>query len=235
MFQYSFHTRNGKTCHRGLSKHRLHAFHRCLWMNLRRSVKIVCKVTEFCYICGNNQKTNPSIMKTRYLLLGAILLSLCCFTSCNDNENLDEPDPDVIWDIYPFNINIEVTDAEGNDLLNPETENSIANQGIKMIYRNKTYKKDSLVTDEQTRDILVRFYGLQTYQRKDGSYLLAIGEFYGNRDYDNEYIILDWNDATPKDTITFSHKFWWENQEPESETTVRLNGVETDNPIHIIK
>ena len=174
-------------------------------------------------------------MKTRYLLLGAILLSLCCFTSCNENENLDEPDPDVIWDIYPFNINIEVTDAEGNDLLNPETENSIANQGIKMIYRNKTYKKDSLVTDEQTRDILVRFYGLQTYQRKDGSYLLAIGEFYGNRDYDNEYIILDWNDATPKDTITFSHKFWWENQEPESETTVRLNGVETDNPIHIIK
>ena len=118
-------------------------------------------------------------MKTRCLFIGAMLLSLCCFTSCNDDENLDGPAPDVIWDIYPFGISIEVTDAEGNDLLNPETENSIANQGIKMIYRNKTYKKDSLVTDEQTRDILVRFYGLQTYQRKDGSYLLAIGEFYG--------------------------------------------------------
>lgn len=174
-------------------------------------------------------------MKTRCLFIGAMLLSLCCFTSCNDDENLDGPAPDVIWDIYPFGISIEVTDAEGNDLLNPETENSIANQGIKMIYWGMTYEKDSLAIDEQTRAVLVRFYGLRTYQRKDGRYLLGIGEFFGDRDYENENIILDWNDGTPKDTITFSHKFWWENQEPESETTVRLNGVETDNPIHIIK
>ena len=174
-------------------------------------------------------------MKTRFLLLGAMLLSLCCFTSCNDDENLDGPAPDVIWDIYPFGISIEVTDAEGNDLLNPETENSIANQGIKMIFRDKTYEKDSLVCEVLSRDYLPRFYGLQTFQTKDGRYLLGIGEFFGDRDYDNENIILDWNNGTPTDPITFSHKFWWENQEPESETTVRLNGVETDNPIHIIK
>ena len=38
MFQYSFHTRNGKTRYRGLCKHRIHAFSRCMWMNLRRMV-----------------------------------------------------------------------------------------------------------------------------------------------------------------------------------------------------
>lgn len=38
MFQYSFHTRNGKTRYRGLLKHRLHAYARCTWMNLRRIV-----------------------------------------------------------------------------------------------------------------------------------------------------------------------------------------------------
>lgn len=38
MFQYSFHTRNGKTRYRGLRKHRIHAYSRCLWMNLRRIV-----------------------------------------------------------------------------------------------------------------------------------------------------------------------------------------------------
>ena len=38
MFQYSFHTRNGKTRYRGLTKHRLHAYNRCFWMNLRRIV-----------------------------------------------------------------------------------------------------------------------------------------------------------------------------------------------------
>lgn len=38
MFQYSFHTRNDKTWYRGLLKHRLHAYARCTWMNLRRIV-----------------------------------------------------------------------------------------------------------------------------------------------------------------------------------------------------
>ena len=38
MFQYSFHTRNGKTRYRGLLKHRMHAYSRCMWMNLRRMV-----------------------------------------------------------------------------------------------------------------------------------------------------------------------------------------------------
>ena len=36
MFQYSFHTRNGKTRYRGLAKHRMHAYSRCMWMNMRR-------------------------------------------------------------------------------------------------------------------------------------------------------------------------------------------------------
>ena len=38
MFQYSFHTRNGKPRYRGLLKHRMHAYSRCMWMNLRRMV-----------------------------------------------------------------------------------------------------------------------------------------------------------------------------------------------------
>lgn len=36
MFQYSFHTRNGKTRYRGLLKHRMQAYARAAWMNLRR-------------------------------------------------------------------------------------------------------------------------------------------------------------------------------------------------------
>ena len=38
MFQYSFHTRNGKTRYRGLLKHRMQAYARAMWMNLRRVV-----------------------------------------------------------------------------------------------------------------------------------------------------------------------------------------------------
>ena len=36
MFQYSFHTRNGKTRYMGLLKHRMQAYARCAWMNFRR-------------------------------------------------------------------------------------------------------------------------------------------------------------------------------------------------------
>ena len=38
MFQYSFHTRNGKTRYRDLLKHRIHAYSRCMWMNLKKMV-----------------------------------------------------------------------------------------------------------------------------------------------------------------------------------------------------
>jgi hypothetical protein len=36
IFQYSFHIRNNKTRYRGLIKHKLFAFAKCLWMNLSR-------------------------------------------------------------------------------------------------------------------------------------------------------------------------------------------------------
>lgn len=43
MFQYSFHTRNNKTRYRGLAKHRMHAYARCMWMNFRRLAIFTCK------------------------------------------------------------------------------------------------------------------------------------------------------------------------------------------------
>lgn len=36
IFQYCFHTRNNKTRYRGLLKHKLQAFARGLWINMRR-------------------------------------------------------------------------------------------------------------------------------------------------------------------------------------------------------
>ena len=38
MFQYIFHTLNGKTRYRVLLKHLMHSYSRCMWMNLRRMV-----------------------------------------------------------------------------------------------------------------------------------------------------------------------------------------------------
>lgn len=52
MFQYSFHTRNNKTRYRGLAKHRMHAYARCMWMNFRRLAIFTYKSSRhlFCTI-----------------------------------------------------------------------------------------------------------------------------------------------------------------------------------------
>lgn len=54
MFQYSFHTRNNKTRYRGLAKHRMHAYARCMWMNFRRLAiyQILSALHLFCTVLG---------------------------------------------------------------------------------------------------------------------------------------------------------------------------------------
>lgn len=46
IFQYSFHTRNNKTRYRGLIKHKLFAFARCLWMNLVRITNYEIRICQ---------------------------------------------------------------------------------------------------------------------------------------------------------------------------------------------
>jgi hypothetical protein len=46
IFQYSFHTRNNKTRYRGLIKHKLFAFARCLWINLVRITNYEIKICQ---------------------------------------------------------------------------------------------------------------------------------------------------------------------------------------------
>lgn len=166
------------------------------------------------------------------LLLAAGLLP---FTGCS-NEDPEGPEPGMIWDIYPFSINITVSDENGNDLLNPEASHSIADNGIKAIYEGKIFEKDSMfIADGRSREILTVFRGLYAFQGSDGRYRLSFGEFSGDRNYDRQELVIDWNDGTPNDTIVFSHSFWWKNHEPAQETTVYLNGKETDVPVAIVK
>lgn len=169
-------------------------------------------------------------MKFKKVFMLSLLCAAMGFTGCDDG---DGPDPDTIWDIYPFAINIYVTDKQGNDLLNPETENSIADNGIKAIFRGNTYEKDSTVAGN-SRAILAFFYGLASFEYND-TYGLSFGDFNGETNFERETLVLDWNDGSKRDTITFSRRFWWKNHKPQSENTFWLNGVETEAPIRIVK
>lgn len=131
----------------------------------------------------------------------------------------------MIWDIAPIVLYISVQDAAGNDLLNPETPGNIANQGIKAIYKDKTYEKDIPVA--QTKAYLAILYGLQTIKDKSGRYYLAFGEFDGAKTFEDESVTIDWNDGST-DVITFSSKLTWVAKKPVTNRKFCLNGV--DNP-----
>lgn len=51
----------------------------------------------------------------------------------------------MIWDIAPFEISISVVDDFGNDLLDPEAPNTLANCDITAVYDGQTYKLDEMV------------------------------------------------------------------------------------------
>lgn len=181
----------------------------------------------------SDDEPNLKVMKKFFAVL-FLASGLLSFTSCS--EAPDGPEPGMIWDIAPFVINITVSDKDGNDLLNPETSLSIANNGIKAIFGGETFEMDSMpVADGQSRAVLAVFRGLYSYQGSDGRYRLSFGAFAGDRNYDPQELVIDWNDGTPNDTIVFSHSFWWENHEPEQKTVVYLNGKETDAPVAIVK
>lgn len=148
-------------------------------------------------------------MKATHTLYSLFISLLCVagLTACDDSDN--GGGDDMIWDFAPIELHIAVQDAQGNDLLNPETPGNISKQGIKAIYNGKTYEKDAPVI--QTKDYLAHFNGLQTMKFETGKYFLTFGEFNGDDTFDNEKVIIDWNDGT-QDVITFSSKLTWKSK-----------------------
>lgn len=150
------------------------------------------------------------------------------FSSCSNDDD------ELIWDIMPEEIQIEVTDANGVDLINPNSPNSIADNGIKIEVDGKVYEKDSL-PKYYSRAILAEFYGLKSAVRSDGRYVLSIGEFDRAVNCDGKEILVDWNDGSKKDTLLFVNHIKWKHNEPRITTLVYLNGKETGSSMKIVK
>ncbi len=173
---------------------------------------------------------NKCSVWSRLLLLVVIALPLF-FSACSEDEP-DGPEEGAIWDFVPFSIDFCVQNHNGVDLLNPASPNSVADNHIKAIYGGKIFEKDSLLYP--TKAIPARFYGLQTVQYGN-RYFLSFGEFASDRNYTDHDIVIDWNDGTPNDTITFTHRFWWEKHDPKMETTLYVNGKKRSSPIVFYK
>ena len=137
------------------------------------------------------------MMKTKLSFLAVCSFMLCTlFLVACDNEE----EALTIWDYSPVVCYVAVEDADGHDLLDPQTEGNILGQDIKADFMGDTYELNAEVV--QTRYYLARFTGLQlVYGGDEERYYLRFGELAGENTYENEPLTLHWGDGST-DVIT---------------------------------
>lgn len=164
--------------------------------------------------------------------MGLVLLLL----SCSSNK-------DKVIDVEPLNIDIEVLDIKGNNLLDPKVPNNILKDGIRMHYKGR----DFLLNEEaylypkgssSLRAYMPIFRGIHiTTQEKTKQPIIRIGEFDGSEEYENETIVIYWDkNETLKSTIRFTTYLRWKRGRPGKRvSSFFLNNKEVEfDPIKVI-
>lgn len=155
-------------------------------------------------------------MKSAYIvLLTSLLLSLGCI-SCSDDDD------DVrIWDYYPIEMMVRVSDADGNDLLVPDDENTLLST-IYITYDGEDYRLDAANEPQKvsSRAIMPFWYGcVLDYNEVLSAYCVVIGQWDAfNRDGmvdfyvgGQHYMLSFTNDVIPVDNkgeYDFMRKFY---------------------------
>jgi hypothetical protein len=162
--------------------------------------------------------------KTNILLLTLFALSGITLTSCEENW---------LHDVIPFDINIIVEDANGNNLLNPEFEENIIDK-ITITYNDETYKIEKDKENVATRALPSKFYGLRHFCSGSGRHFMTFGNFVGECNYKNEKITIHWGNGT-SDEVTFTNKVKGGSHTPKLDITrtIKLNGQKINPDIDI--
>lgn len=164
--------------------------------------------------------------KTNILLLTLFALSGIIITSCEEKGYW-------IHDVLPFDINMIIEDADGNNLLNPEFEGNIIDE-MTITYNDETYKIEKDKENIATRMLYSEFYGLRHFCSDTGRHFVTFGNFVGERNYKDEKITIHWGDGT-SDEVTFTNKVKGGSHTPTLDITrtIKLNGKEVNPNIDI--
>lgn len=166
-------------------------------------------------------------MKNLFNTLLVTLFALS-ITSCQNDDN----GSDSIWDVYPLNFYIYVSDASGNNLLSEDYTGNILDQDIKIIFDRMEFPLGVDMNDVYTRYYMPYMYGLQLSSER-----LVFGEFDGAMDHKDTFVI-SWGDGT-YDDVSFEYDFEWGAGDgaPSSSKTIYLNDVKLDDTsaIRIVK
>ncbi|MGM9740043.1 MAG: hypothetical protein ACI3ZP_05510 [Candidatus Cryptobacteroides sp.] len=153
----------------------------------------------------------------RTAILAILLLSLC---SCAK-----------IIDWVPITFKVRVQDAQGNDLLDPEKDNSWL-IGTTISFRGIIVEIDEeSIAYPRTKYLPAIYEGLRLEKGSD-YYYLAFGEFDGGSNYDNENLYLNWPDGS-HNVITYKRKI--HQVRVRADEVFKLDGVKCSNPVVIVK
>ena len=129
------------------------------------------------------------------------------FTSCNKNED-DNEDDFMIWDFSSLEMLMVVQNADGQNLLDPNTPNNFVGDTIVAEWMGIKYVADTLRC-MQTREYIGYMYGLVRVQTESDSIpALYFGEISGHEFYDEAPITIHWPDSS-KDVVSITASYKW--------------------------
>ena len=133
------------------------------------------------------------------------------------------------WDAAPLSVLIFVENAEGQNLLDPNTPNNFVGDTIITEWMGKTYAMTDTVPINsgiaRTRVLNAHMYGLLYVFTDDSIPALCLGNIDGAEHYDDEPATIHWPDgSTDVISITASYK-WSEKKGPHDFVRkFKLNG-----------
>lgn len=135
------------------------------------------------------------------ILLFAVVSTIVLPACSSDEKELNLTGTDII----NYSIRILVKSENGDNLFDPAFEGNLLNSNINAVYKEKTYQLRDIQSIHSSRVIGLDYLGLFYGEKVEDKYVLTFGEFSGGAPYENESVVIQWEDGT-EDVITFSSK-----------------------------
>lgn len=169
----------------------------------------------------------------------ALSLMACLFILAGCSS--DNEEDDIIFDFINYSIHILVTDASGNNLLDPKNDANILDEKIKVIYGDKTFERlepgQPNTRYNMPKPLALRTSSVQYANAPSTQILLAFGEFSPTSNYHDASFKIQWEDGS-EDTIKFDlYTVWKSKNDPVVHSKYYLNGKEwtASTPITIVR
>lgn len=152
---------------------------------------------------------------------------VCFLTSCHNEED----EGFAIWDFTPLCAEIQIVDADGNNLLVPDAEGSWYGTDMSMGYEDKVY--DAIWSTDESRYYMPHFYGLRfingLYRQPEKRYL-SFGEFDRAR---NQHLEMTFciHDINTVYNIEIDHEITWKKKQPTMKLKIKVNGKKIDGEV----